>query len=132
MTQPTHDAVMEALARVIDPELHRPITDLGMVSSVDIAEDGVVSVEVLLTVAGCPLKDTITADTRREVSAVEGVTEVHDLHVWDMSPGEPALIGHVQVADLGAWPAVLEAAKAVLREKHGIDHVTLQPEIHNH
>ena len=76
MTQPTHDAVMEALARVIDPELHRPITDLGMVSSVDIAEDGVVSVEVLLTVAGCPLKDTITADTRREVSAVEGVTEV--------------------------------------------------------
>ena len=76
MPQPTHDAVMEALARVIDPELHRPITDLGMVSSVDIAEDGVVSVEVLLTVAGCPLKDTITTDTRREVSTVEGVTEV--------------------------------------------------------
>ena len=76
MTQPTHDAVMEALARVIDPELHRPITDLGMVSTVDIAEDGVVSVEVLLTVAGCPLKDTITADTRREVGTVEGVTEV--------------------------------------------------------
>ena len=76
MTQPTHDAVMEALSRVIDPELHRPITDLGMVSSVDIAEDGVVRVEVLLTVAGCPLKDTITADTRREVGTVEGVTEV--------------------------------------------------------
>ena len=54
MPQPTHDAVMEALARVNDPELHRPITDLGMVSSIDIAEDGVVSVEVLLTVAGCP------------------------------------------------------------------------------
>ena len=76
MTQPTHDAVMEALTRVIDPELHRPITDLGMVSSVDIAEDGVVSVEVLLTVAGCPLKDTITADTQREVGSVEGVTGV--------------------------------------------------------
>ena len=69
MTQPTHDAVMEALDRVI-------VTDLGMVSSVDIAEDGVVRVEVLLTVAGCPLKDTITADTRREVGTVEGVTEV--------------------------------------------------------
>ena len=76
MPLPTHDAVMEALDRVIDPELRRPVTDLGMVSSVDIAEDGVVSVEVLLTVAGCPLKDTITADTRREVSTVEGVTEV--------------------------------------------------------
>ncbi|MFK3737118.1 cation diffusion facilitator family transporter [Massilia sp. TN1-12] len=67
-----------------------------------------------------------------DLAAVPGVSSVHDLHVWDMSPGEPALIGHVQVADLGAWPAVLEAAKAVLREKHGIDHVTLQPEIHNH
>ena len=76
MPLPTHDAVMEALARVNDPELHRPITDLGMVSSVDIAEDGVVSVEVLLTVAGCPLKDTITADTQREVGSVEGVTGV--------------------------------------------------------
>ena len=76
MPQPTHDAVMEALARVNDPELHRPITDLGMVSSIDIAEDGVVSVEVLLTVAGCPLKDTITADTQREVGSVEGVTGV--------------------------------------------------------
>ena len=76
MPQPTHDAVMEALARVNDPELHRPITDLGMVSSIDIAEDGVVSVEVLLTVAGCPLKDTITVDTQREVGSVEGVTGV--------------------------------------------------------
>ena len=76
MPLPTHDAVMEALDRVIDPELRRPVTDLGMVSSVDIAEDGVVSVEVLLTVAGCPLKDTITADTQREVGSVEGVTGV--------------------------------------------------------
>ena len=76
MPLPTHDAVMEALDRVIDPELRRPVTDLGMVSSVDIADDGVISVEVLLTVAGCPLKDTITADTRREVGSVEGVTDV--------------------------------------------------------
>ena len=48
MPQPTHDAVMEALDRVIDPELRRPVTDLGMVSSVDIAEDGVVSVDDVL------------------------------------------------------------------------------------
>ena len=46
MPLPTHDAVMEALARVIDPELHRPITDLGMVSSVDIAEDGLLSIRM--------------------------------------------------------------------------------------
>lgn len=46
-----------------------------MVESVEI-DDGVVTVGVLLTVAGCPLKDTITADTRREVGALEGVSGV--------------------------------------------------------
>ena len=74
-TTPTQDQVRRALSRVIDPELRRPITDLGMVESVEI-EDGVVTVGVLLTVAGCPLKDTITADTRREVGALEGVSGV--------------------------------------------------------
>ena len=50
-TTPTQDQVRQALGRVIDPELRRPITDLGMVESVEI-EDGVVTVGVLLTVAG--------------------------------------------------------------------------------
>ncbi|WP_127842414.1 Mrp/NBP35 family ATP-binding protein [Actinomyces wuliandei] len=76
MSAPTQEAVLEALSRVNDPELHRPITDLGMVSSVEVSDDGAVSVGVLLTVAGCPLKDTITGDTQREVSQVEGVTSV--------------------------------------------------------
>ena len=62
-TTPTQDQVRRALDRVIDPELRRPITDLGMVESVEIA-DGAVTVDVLLTVAGCPLKDTIAADIR--------------------------------------------------------------------
>ncbi len=76
MPRPTQEAVLEALARVDDPEIRRPITDLGMVSSVEISEDGAVVVGVLLTVAGCPLKDTITSDTQREVGKVEGVTSV--------------------------------------------------------
>lgn len=62
------------------------------------------------------------------LKAVEGVLGVHDLHVWDMSPGHPALIGHLEIASLEQWPAVLAAVRAMLREKHGIDHVTLQPE----
>ena len=74
-TTPTQDQVRQTLGRVIDPELRRPITDLGMVESVEI-EDGVVTVGVLLTVAGCPLKDTITADIRKEVGALEGVSGV--------------------------------------------------------
>ncbi|NNG21819.1 cation diffusion facilitator family transporter [Telluria aromaticivorans] len=59
---------------------------------------------------------------------VEGVLDVHDLHVWDMSPGHPALIGHLEIASLDQWPAVLDAVRAMLRAQHGIDHVTLQPE----
>lgn len=65
-----------------------------------------------------------------DLEQVPGVLSVHDLHVWDMSPGEPALIGHLEIRDLGEWPQVLEAVKAMLLERHGIDHVTLQPETH--
>lgn len=63
-----------------------------------------------------------------DLKAVDGVLDVHDLHVWDMSPGHPALIGHLEIASLEQWPAVLAAVRAMLREQHGIDHVTLQPE----
>ncbi|MCG2584036.1 cation diffusion facilitator family transporter [Massilia sp. TS11] len=67
-----------------------------------------------------------------DLAQVPGVLNVHDLHVWDMSPGHPALIGHLEIADLAQWPAVLAAVKAMLLEKHGIDHITLQPEVDEH
>ncbi len=70
------DRVNAALATVNDPEIKRPITDLGMVESVDISEEGLVRVTVLLTVAGCPLKDTINRDVTTAVGAVDGVTGV--------------------------------------------------------
>ena len=63
-----------------------------------------------------------------DLAEVEGVLSVHDLHVWDMSPGHPALIGHLEIKDLAEWPVVLRRVKAMLLDKHGIDHVTLQPE----
>ena len=63
-----------------------------------------------------------------DLGKVAGVLNVHDLHVWDMSPGHPALIGHLEIHDLDDWPVVLQAVKTMLLEKHGIDHVTLQPE----
>jgi ATP-binding protein involved in chromosome partitioning len=74
--QPTADQVTAALATVNDPEIHRPITDLGMVKGVEIAPGGRVAVEVYLTVAGCPLRDTITRDVTNAVSKVPGVTGV--------------------------------------------------------
>jgi ATP-binding protein involved in chromosome partitioning len=81
---PSLDAVNAALATVNDPEIKRPITDIGMVDSVEIDPDGLVHVKVLLTVAGCPLKDTITRDVTGAVSRVEGVTGV-DLQLGVMS-----------------------------------------------
>ena len=69
-------AVHAALATVKDPEIHQPITDLGMVKSVDADASGAVSVEVYLTVAGCPMRDRITSDVTRAVQAVPGVTDV--------------------------------------------------------
>ncbi|MCC3772184.1 Mrp/NBP35 family ATP-binding protein [Streptomyces sp. UNOC14_S4] len=75
-TVPAEDAVRAALATVNDPEIHRPITELGMVKSVGIAADGTVSVAVYLTVQGCPMRDTIASNVRTAVAAVEGVTAV--------------------------------------------------------
>ncbi|GAA4522457.1 MULTISPECIES: Mrp/NBP35 family ATP-binding protein [Nonomuraea] len=73
---PTQDQVTAALATVIDPEIRRPITDLGMVKGVDIAADGKVRVGVYLTVAGCPMKDTIRRDVTAAVAKVDGVSAV--------------------------------------------------------
>ncbi|MER6991769.1 Mrp/NBP35 family ATP-binding protein [Saccharopolyspora hirsuta] len=73
---PTEDAVRKALSQVEDPEIRRPITDLGMVKSVSVGEDGAVAVEVYLTVKGCPMRETITQRVTTAVSAVEGVSSV--------------------------------------------------------
>src|SRR4051794_6655953 len=67
---------MAALATVEDPEIHKPITDLDMVESVTFDSEGVCTVRVLLTIAGCPLRDKITRDVTAAVGAVDGVTGV--------------------------------------------------------
>jgi len=84
MTAPTRDAIHAALATVLDPEIHRPITDLGMVESIDVATDGAVAVGVLLTTQGCPLRDRITRDVTAAVEKVPGVTSVA-VHLGVMS-----------------------------------------------
>jgi ATP-binding protein involved in chromosome partitioning len=69
-------AVQAALATVDDPEIRRPITELGMVRSAVVDRAGSVRVELLLTVAGCPLRDKLRTDITAAVSAVAGVTGV--------------------------------------------------------
>ncbi|MCQ9351976.1 Mrp/NBP35 family ATP-binding protein [Corynebacterium sp. 153RC1] len=75
MTTITDSAVRAALARVEDPEIGKPITELGMVKSVEI-HGADVAVAVYLTIAGCPMKNTIVENTRAAVQDIEGVGEV--------------------------------------------------------
>ncbi|MDQ0209907.1 Mrp/NBP35 family ATP-binding protein [Arthrobacter bambusae] len=76
MSTPSVEDLNAALATVIDPELRRPITELGMLESVEASPDGTVRVVVLLTIAGCPLRETITADATAALGRVAGVTGV--------------------------------------------------------
>jgi ATP-binding protein involved in chromosome partitioning len=69
------DAVQAALATVDDPEIRRPITELGMVKGFTVAA-GRVTVELLLTVSGCPLRDKLTADITTALTRIPGITNV--------------------------------------------------------
>ncbi|CDO90048.1 Mrp/NBP35 family ATP-binding protein [Mycobacterium triplex] len=69
-------AVRTALGKVIDPELRRPITELGMVKSIDIAPDGGVHVEIYLTTAACPKKTEISERVSQAVADVPGTGAV--------------------------------------------------------
>jgi ATP-binding protein involved in chromosome partitioning len=75
-TDTLEERVRAALATVKDPEIRRPITELDMVKSVDINADGVVAVAIYLTIAGCPLRDTLTRDVTAAVAALPGVRRV--------------------------------------------------------
>ena len=77
-TDPLVPAVTEALRAVRDPEIRRPILDLGMVRSVEVerGETVTVVVGVDLTTSGCPLRETLTRDVEEAVSRVEGVDRV--------------------------------------------------------
>jgi ATP-binding protein involved in chromosome partitioning len=83
---PTREAVLTALEQVIDPELRRPVTELDMVRDVEIS-DGVVSLTIVLTVAGCPLRDSFQQQIDAALARVEGVRGVR-LSFDVMTPDE--------------------------------------------
>ena len=80
------EPVRRAVGAVIDPELRRPIAELGMVRDIAVS-DGVASVAIVLTIVGCPAADRISADVRAAAASVPGVREV-SLRVGVMSPAE--------------------------------------------
>ena len=75
-TTTVEEAVHAALAGVDDPEIHKPITELGMVKGVTVDADGIAFVGVYLTVAGCPMRETITSRVTAAVEQVPGVRGV--------------------------------------------------------
>src|SRR6476469_9185383 len=75
-TTTVEEAVHAALAGVDDPEIHKPITELGMVKGVSVGADGIAFVGVYLTVAGCPMRETITSRVTAAVEQVAGVRGV--------------------------------------------------------
>jgi ATP-binding protein involved in chromosome partitioning len=75
MSEPTLSLISEALATVSDPELHRPLPDLGMVEEVHFA-DGIAKLKILLTISGCPMRDRLQNDISEAVLKVPQVSSV--------------------------------------------------------
>src|SRR5579872_868190 len=69
------DEILKALEQVIDPELQRPVTELDMVRDVEIS-DGIVSLTIVLTIAGCPLRQSFEQQVEQALSGVPGVRGV--------------------------------------------------------
>jgi ATP-binding protein involved in chromosome partitioning len=70
--EPSRDAILAALETVIDPELQRPVTELDMVRGIEV-DDGVVSLTIVLTIAGCPLRDSFERQVEQALADVPGV-----------------------------------------------------------
>jgi ATP-binding protein involved in chromosome partitioning len=99
----TEEEVREALRSVMDPEIGRPIEDLGMLKAIAV-NDGTVRVDVLLTIEGCPLRDRITGDVTAALAPLEGIERVQ-VELTPMSETErQALVGTLRGAPAGAAP----------------------------
>lgn len=121
----TTDAIRAALARVADPEIRRPITELDMVGDVTLV-DGAARVELRLTIVGCPAADRIEADVRAATLAVDGVDEV-DVAVGVMTPTErQALVERLRGSRTMAFgPDSLTRILAITSGKGGVGKSTL-------
>jgi cobalt-zinc-cadmium efflux system protein len=105
----------------IDPLLSILIGGLVLASSLRLLRDALHGL-----MDGVPFAIDLT-DLGKELAAVPGVLEVHDLHVWSLSGERLALTAHVRIKDLNDWPAVLDGLRQEA-EEHGIGHATFQPE----
>ncbi len=107
----------------IDPLLSLLICVLILVSSLRLLRD-----VLHVIMEGVPPYLDLPA-VGRAMAGVPGVRSVHDLHIWTLSSGLVALSAHVVIDSMDRWEAVLAALRELLKERYGIEHITLQPEI---
>ena len=122
------EPVRRAVGAVIDPELRRPIAELGMVRDIEVS-DGVASVGIVLTIVGCPAADRISADVRAAAASVAGVSDVA-LEVGVMSPAErraltDQLRGGRAAREMPFGPGSLTRVIAVTSGKGGVGKSTV-------
>lgn len=107
---------------IIDPILSLAISVLILYSTLRLLREAVHGL-----MEGVPLGLSLTT-IGDDMAARPGVISVHDLHVWSLSSRRIALSAHVVIDDLSQWNDILRDVQEMLMDKHGIDHVTLQPE----
>jgi ATP-binding protein involved in chromosome partitioning len=106
----TEEQVRASLRNVLDPEIGKPIEDIGMLQGIEI-DGGTVQVHVLITIEGCPLKDRITSDVTNALRPIEGVDQV-DVRLSPMSQEQrEALVQQLRGGAQGAAPAAPQPSK---------------------
>jgi cobalt-zinc-cadmium efflux system protein len=106
----------------IDPILSILISMLILASTFNLLRE---ALHVLME--GVPLELDL-GEIELQMARMEGVSSIHDVHIWTLSSGVVALSAHVVLHDLHGWMHVLPAMREMLNDRYGINHVTLQPE----
>ncbi len=107
---------------LIDPLLTLVISTLLLIATARLLRD---SARVLMNAAPAGLDPRAVEQSLR---VPQGVDSVHDLHLWPLGDGRPALAAHLRIDDMARWPRILEELRRSMDERHGIRHLTLQPE----
>lgn len=108
----------------IDPILSAGIGVVIVVGAVRLVKE---SVDILLETVPTGIDP---ASVSEEIRRIEGVRQVHDLHIWSITSGMPAFSGHVVVEEMSLSESnqILNSIKAILKERYGIEHTTIQIE----
>jgi len=76
-------SIEAAVGRVLDPHINVPLTEMGMLSRVDLADDGAVDVSLVFPCMGCPAFTMLKENVKKQVKRVDGVRDVRVRVDWD-------------------------------------------------